>query len=35
MGTWQGRSGMSQGQLFERGDLFCVAEGEGGMVGSK
>lgn len=29
-GTWQGWSGMSQGQLFEVGELFCGAGGGGG-----
>lgn len=32
-GTWQGWSGMSQGQLFEVGELFCGAERGGGMAG--
>lgn len=35
MGTWQRWRGMSQGQLSEGGDLFWMAEGERGMVGSK
>lgn len=35
IGTWQGQSGMSQGQLLEVGELFCVAERGGGIAGSK
>lgn len=31
-GTWQGWSGMSQGQLSEVGELFCGAERGGGMA---
>lgn len=36
-GTWQGWSGMSQGQLFEVGELFCGAERRGrhGSQGAK
>lgn len=34
-GTWQRWSGMSQGQLFEVGELFWGAERGGGMAGRK
>jgi hypothetical protein len=35
METWQGWDGMSHRQLSERAALFCMAEGEEGMAGSK